>query len=463
MSSQVGLIGLGTMGTSLARNIASRSYKVSVWNRTYEKVTAFVDEFGDESFYAPKNFEDFINSLETPRRIIVLLPAGEATEKTLEQLAGVLDKGDAVLDGANQHFMESQVFQEMMAAKGINLLSCGISGGEEGALKGPSMMPGGPRKGWELFEPILSASAATDFSGGSCVAYMGSQGAGHYVKMVHNGIEYAEMQMLAESYKLLHDVYRLGHEEIADIYEKWNQGALGSYLTEISVEVLRKKEDGKDLLDLILDRAGQKGTGRWTSEEALALGVPTPSITGAVFMRGFSADKNTRTELDPHFQRNTQTPNLTVFDVVGHLEKALLAARISNFEQGFALLRAADEAYEFGLNFPEIVRVWQGGCIIRSKVLKDMHVAFLENSQSLYFTKFAQTILKDAAVSWRVIVQLATEQSIPMLSLNGALTHFQAYTQSRSSANFIQGLRDCFGAHTYERVDKEGSFHSDWS
>ncbi|MFT7184154.1 MAG: 6-phosphogluconate dehydrogenase [Oceanicoccus sp.] len=462
MSSQIGLIGLGTMGKSLARNIASRGYKVSVWNRTYAKVTSFVDEFGADKFYAPQNFEDFINSIEVPRKIILLLPSGEATEKTIEQLAGILDAGDSVMDGANQHFMDSQAFQEMMTSKGIHLLSCGVSGGEEGALKGPSMMPGGPIEAWNLFEPILSAAAAEDFSGGACVAYMGEKGAGHYVKMVHNGIEYAEMQMLAEAYKLLHDVYRLSHDEIADIFEEWNAGDLASYLTEISVEVLRKKEEGKDLLDLILDKAGQKGTGRWTSEEALVLGVPTPSITGAVFMRAFSADKSVRTRIEEHFPSISQAPNMTISEAASHLEKALLAARVSNFEQGFALLRAADEAYGFNLNLSEIVRVWQGGCIIRSKVLKDMHAAFKENTDSLYFSGFAQKIINEGLSSWRLIVQLATAQSVPMLSLSGALTHFEAYSQGRGSANFIQGLRDNFGAHTYERVDKEGSFHSKW-
>lgn len=459
MPSNLGLIGLGTMGKAFARNLASREFTLSVWNRTQERITEFVNEFGSEFFYAPSSFEDFINSLESPRKIITFLPAGEPTETVLEQLADLLDPGDVIMDAANQHFMESHYFQDMLNEKGIHLLSCGVSGGEEGALKGPSMMPGGSSEAWSLFEPILIPAAAEDFKGGACVAYMGAAGAGHYVKMVHNGIEYAEMQMLAEAYKILKEIFKLSHGEIADIFNRWNQGPLASFLVEISVDVLKKKEEGQDLLDLILDKAGQKGTGRWTSEEALALGVPTPSITGAVFMRGFSASKSERVDLEPLYPLERSMPNMTVNEVVTHLENALLASRISNFEQGFALLRAANTQYEFGLNFSEIVRVWQGGCIIRSEVLKDM----AHPERSLYSSEFAQTILMDAHESWKAMVQLGTDQSIPILALSGALTHFEANRQSRSSANFIQGLRDRFGAHTYERVDKEGSFHSDWS
>jgi len=462
MPSNLGLIGLGTMGKSLARNIASRGYTVSLWNRTKEKITAFVDEFGSDQFYEPSSFEDFIQSIERPRRLIVLLPAGQATESVIRDLSEVLDPGDVVLDGANQNFSDSQAYQEIMNAKGIDLLSCGISGGEEGALKGPSMMPGGSKEAWNLFSEVLSAVAAEDFNGAACVSYMGAGGAGHYVKMVHNGIEYAEMQMLAEVYKFLRDVYHLSHEEISDIYEQWNAGALRSFLVEISVEVLRKKEEGQDLLDLILDKAGQKGTGRWTSQEALALGVPTPSITGAVFMRAFSANKTERVNLELHFDLKKLRPNMTVNEMVKHLEKALICSRIANFEQGFALLRAADQAYEFNLNFSEIVRVWQGGCIIRSQVLKDMHEFFLVKNENLYFADFAQKSLKEGYSSWKLVAQLMVEHSIPSLAINGALTHFEASSQSRSSANFIQGLRDCFGAHSYERVDKEGKFHSQW-
>jgi len=459
MPSNLGLIGLGTMGKAFARNLASRGFTLSLWNRTQERITDFVSDFGDEFFYEPSSFEDFINSLEAPRKIVVFLPAGEATESTLKQLSELLDKGDVIMDAANQHFLESQYFQDMLSEKGVHLLSCGVSGGEEGALKGPSMMPGGSNEAWELFKPILVPAAAEDFSGGACVAYMGERGAGHYVKMVHNGIEYAEMQMLAEAYKILKEVFRLPHDEIADIFEGWARGPLGSFLVDISVDVLRKKEDGQDLLDLIQDKAGQKGTGRWTSEESLRLGVPTPSITGAVFMRGFSAEKSDRVKLEPSFSLDRPMPNMTVNEVVTHLGQAMLAARVSNFEQGFALLRAANKEYEFNLNFKEIVRVWQGGCIIRSVMLKEMG----EPSKSLYSMEFAQRILMEAHSSWRAMVQLGTDQSIPMLALNGALTHFEASRQSRSSANFIQALRDRFGAHSYERLDKEGSFHSDWS
>ena len=459
----LGLIGLGVMGKALARNIASHGFTVSVWNRSYDKIPAFVQEFGEDSFYAPKDFEDFVESLEKPRKVILMVPAGPATQAVIDQLLPVLEPGDCIMDGGNAHFKETEALQAQLSAKGLHFLGCGVSGGEEGALRGPSIMPGGNPEAWEAFEDVLKAIAAEDFSGKSCVSYMGHGGAGHYVKMVHNGIEYAEMQMLAEAYELLKALYKLSHDEIADIFAQWNEGRLASFLVEISVDILRRKEDGQDLLKLILDQAGQKGTGRWTSEEALALGVPVPSIAGAVFMRGFSAAKAERQALEPLYPKMEQAPQMVLTDFVKHLEQALFAARIANFEQGFALLRAANEAYNFGLNFPETVRIWQGGCIIRSAILKDMHSAFTGQVQNLYFTDFAHTAMVEAQKSWRRIVAMGVEHSIPVHVLAAGLTHFEASRQGRSSANFIQGLRDRFGSHTYKRVDKDGTFHTDWS
>lgn len=463
MNSQVGLIGLGTMGAALARNIASRGFKVSVWNRSYEKVTDFVKEHGEELFYAPVNFEDFIESIERPRKIIMLVPAGKATQGVLEKLGPILEKGDVVMDGGNSLFKVTEAYQQQLAKKDIHLLGVGISGGEEGALLGPSIMPGGDKEAWELFEPILSAIAAEDFNHKACVSYMGKAGAGHYVKMVHNGIEYAEMQMLAEAYDILSKLYKLQPVEIADVFQRWSEGRLGSFLVDISVDILRKMEDGKPLLDLILDKAGQKGTGTWTAQEALRLGVPIPSIAGAVAMRGLSANKEQRVELSKLYPIQEQSPNLLLSECVEHLEKALFASRISNFEQGFALLRAANIENDYDLNFPEIARIWQGGCIIRSTMLADIHDAYKQKVQSLYFTDFAHDAIVDAQKSWRRIVILATEHCIPISAISSGLTHFEAYRRSRLSANFIQGLRDRFGSHTYERIDKDGSFHTDWT
>ncbi len=463
MSSQVGLIGLGTMGAALAQNIASRGFKVSVWNRSYEKVTDFVKKHGDEKFYAPENFEDFIESIEQPRKIIMLVPAGKATKDVLEKLGPVLEKGDVVMDGGNALFRVTESYQNQLLKKDIRLLGVGISGGEDGALHGPSIMPGGDKEAWDIFEPILSAIAAEDFNHKACVSYMGKGGAGHYVKMVHNGIEYAEMQMLAEAYDILTKLYKVQPLEIAEIFKKWSEGRLSSFLVDISVDVLQKEEGGRPLLDLIMDKAGQKGTGTWTVQEALRLGVPVPSIAAAVFMRGISTNKDQRVELAELYPMQDRTPNLLLSECVDHLEKALFATRIANFEQGFALLRAANIENDYDLNFPEIARVWQGGCIIRSSILADVHDAYKQKVQNLYFTDFAHDAIVDAQKSWRRIVMLATEHCLPISSISGGLTHFEAYRRSRLSANFIQGLRDRFGSHTYERIDKDGSFHTNWT
>lgn len=458
MTTQLGLIGLGTMGQGLARNIASHGYTLSLWNRTQEKITEFTQEFGTENFYAPKDFEDFIQSIERPRRIIIMVPAQGPTRAIIDQLTPLLEKDDIILDGGNAHFRDTVSYQKELEAKGIHFLGTGISGGEEGALKGPSIMPGGSEHAWNSFKEILQSIAAEDFNGKACVAHMGSGAAGHYVKMVHNGIEYAEMQALAETYDILHTLYKLPHDEIADIFENWNRGTLDSFLTEISVDVLRAKEEGKELLDLILDRSAQKGTGRWTSEEALALGIPTPSITGAVFSRALSSQLEARKELAKTQPRQEKPPKLTVSQITKHLEAALLAARILNFEQGFQLLRAADQEYQFNLNFTEITRIWQGGCVIRCELLKNISAVFSEGQKSLITKELLEPVK-----SLRLITQAMAQHALPSSAFAGCLNYYDAMTRERLPANFIQGLRDRFGSHTYERVDKPGKFHTNWN
>ena len=451
MKSKIGLIGLGTMGSALARNLASKGFKVTLWNRTHEKMQEFVKEHGEENFHVPKSFEGFVESLEWPRKIIIMVPAGEPTMQILKQLAPVLGEEDVIIDAGNAIFRVTEVYQKQLESKGIHLLGIGVSGGEEGALKGPSIMPGGDEEAYDEVEPILSSIAAEDFNGKACDSYMGKGGAGHYVKMVHNGIEYAEMQMLAEAYDLLKNLYKLKNEEIADIFANWNEGRLNSYLTEISVEVLKKTEGNAPLLDLILDEAGQKGTGQWTSQESLALGIPAGAITGSVFMRYASANKEKRTELAKLYPKKIETPNMLVSEFAEHLEKALFASRISNFEQGLALLRAADIEHKFGLNIQEILRIWQGGCIIRCEVLKEMQ----KENQNLYLAEFAHKAITEAQKSWRLVVQVATEHSIPMTAISGSLTHFEAARSEQLPANFIQGLRDHFGSHGYKRTDEK--------
>ncbi len=462
MKSSVGLIGLGTMGAALARNIASRGVQISVWNRSRDKMAEFAEKFSNENFCIPSDFEEFIESLDKPRKIILMVPAGDAMNSVMNTLLGFLEAGDTVMDGGNSHFRDTEIYQRELSAKGINFLGTGISGGEIGALKGPSIMPGGSKEAWQAFEPILNAISAEDFSGKACVSYMGSAGAGHYVKMIHNGIEYAELEMISEAYDFFHSIYRLKNDEIADIFSKWNDGKLSSYLTDITVNVLRQKDGDHNLIDLISDKAGQKGTGLWTGEESLHLGVPALSITSAVYMRILSSNKDSRIELNKFYPKHEEVPNMIVPELVDHFEKALLMTRLINFEQGFEILRAADLQYKFGLNLAEISRIWQGGCIIRNTLLKEIHEAFILRNDSLYHSEFAQELIKDCEKSLRIILGISVKYGLPMIAFSSALTHFDTSRRISLPTNLIQGMRDFFGAHGYERIDRDGKFHTDW-
>jgi 6-phosphogluconate dehydrogenase len=464
MFSQVGVMGLGTMGRALARNLMSRGIKTSIWNRTQSKIDEFAADHPGPALHAPNSFEDFLNHLERPRKIIVMVDAGEATQSVLMHLLQVLEPGDMVMSGANEIFKVTEIQQSFLAQKGIHLLGVGVSGGEEGALKGPSLMPSGSQEAWHGFETILKSIAADDFKGKACVSYFGQGGAGHYIKMVHNGIEYAEMQMLSEAYDMLKTWYKLPHTEIAQIFKQWNKGPLNSFLTQCAVDVLERKENGQDLLDLIVDKSGQKGTGTWTSQEGLRLGVPIPSLTNAVFMRGISANFAERQVLSKVYQPEANCPNELLSSFVDHLEKALQSTRLANFEQGFALLRAANVDMKQEWDFSEIVRVWQGGCIIRCEILRELHDFFLENrgGKNLYEASFAQNLLKESLKSWRYVVALAAQHGVPVLGISSALAYFEAQSRKRLPANLIQGLRDRFGSHGYERFDEEGHFHTTW-
>lgn len=464
MPSQVGLIGLGTMGAALARNLASRGYKVSVWNRTHQRVTDFIQLYGEGSFYGAEHVEDFVESLEQPRKIILMLPAGAPTEEVLNILLPALAEGDVLMDGGNAHFKDTERFQSELKERGVLFLGTGISGGERGALIGPSLMPGGPEEAWRLFEPILSKIAAEDFEGKACVAYMGQNGAGHCVKMVHNGIEYAEMQAFAEAYDLLSSLYKLSQEEVAAIFERWKHGALESFILDISIDLLKKRElTGEFLLPHILDKAGQKGTGLWTSQEALDLGVPTPSITAAVFARGLSQEKDRRVALAPLLASPEFAPSVLLADFVTALEQALILARLSHFAQGLELLKAADKEYGFGLNLGEILRVWQGGCIIRARILKELRAAVVEHAERhLFEDPRLQVQIKAQASALRTVVATAAPRGVPLLVLSADLAYLESYRRAILPAHFIQGLRDRFGLHGFERTDCPGTFHGDW-
>ncbi len=462
MSSQLGLMGLGTMGSALARNLASRGFHVSVWNRSPEKTEDFIRHFGESGFTGSPSLEEFVESLEKPRKIILMVPAGGPVEELLQDLLPLLELGDAVMDGGNEHFRDTERFQESYITKGVLLLGCGISGGEEGALKGPSLMPGGDPQAWESFRPFLEAIAAEDFFGKACVSYMGKGGAGHFVKMIHNGIEYAEMQMLAEIYDVLKNLFRLSNDEIAEVFNDWNESELNSYLLQASVDVLKQKEADLFLLDVISDEAGQKGTGVWTVEEALKLGVAAPSITEALFIRMLSNQTHVRRPLHAQFKEEAPVPNQTVGNFTELAEKALLHLRLAHFDQGFSLLREGNAYYEFGIDLSEVARIWQGGCIIRSKILAPLNSALKEPADSLFLYGFAETIFKEGLPALRQILSLTTGLGFATPVMSAGLQYIETLKRDRLPTTFIQALRDRFGSHGYQRIDREGVFHSQW-
>lgn len=465
-NADVGLLGLGVMGSSLARNIHSRGYKVSVYNRTQEVTDEYIAKYGDDNLAGYPSLEEFVASLKAPRKVIIMVP-DKAVDPVLRQLAEVLDEGDLVMDGANAYFKDTIRRQEMMAENGIGLLGTGVSGGEEGALNGPSLMPSGAHDVYQAFAPILADIAAKDFAGGPCVSYIGDGAAGHYVKMVHNGIEYGDMQLLAEAYTLLRFVGGLEMEELADVFKKYGQGKMASFLVDILVDIFEKKDDqGNDgyLLDYILDKAGQKGTGRWTAMEALELGVPLGTVMAAVNGRNLSAQKELRVRL--------AGGNNDVFKTVEGMDKerlvlmvenALYGAKISAYAQGYALLQAAEAEYNFGLDLAEISRIWQGGCIIRADLLRMFTEVWQEDAaKHLFEFESVREQMLPTVDDWQALIGLAAQTGVPVPGLSSAIGYVDGMFTSVGSATLIQAMRDHFGAHTFERTDREGKFHAEW-
>ncbi len=467
-SSKIGLIGLAVMGQNLARNIASQNFKVSVYNRTTETMTSFIEAHGSDNLVGQADLKEFVESLESPRKIIVMVKAGRPVDLVISSLLPLLDKGDTIIDCGNSHFPDTIRREKELSEQSIHFIGCGVSGGEEGALKGPSLMPGGNKKVWSELEPIFTAIAAKDFSDKPCVTYLGNDGAGHYVKMVHNGIEYAVMQMMAEAYDVLSKSFGLTAPQIADIFEKYNEGKLQSFLFEIAVPILRQKDDLAEgyLLDKILDKAGQKGTGRWTAIEGMERGVDISTIVQAVNARIVSSRKDFRTELATKYDNPSvgkQLPTEALEEIIKELESALYAGMLLSYAQGFDLLRAAAEEMKWDLNYAEIARIWEGGCIIRAQILNTLHAAFEKSNNAPLWT--IEDIVADLQESWgslRTVTILGAQSGAPMPSLSAALSSFEGMSSARTSANFIQGLRDSFGAHTYKRTDREGTFHTEW-
>lgn len=468
MSQEIGVIGLGVMGKNLAFNIESKGFSVSVYNRSYEKTENMLAEAKGRRIAGFRSLEEFVASLERPRKILLMVQAGEATDLTLKQLLPLLEKGDLVIDGGNAYYQDTRRRSEECEREGILFLGMGVSGGEEGALHGPSLMPGGARKAYQLVERILMAIAAKA-EGTPCVAYMGPDGAGHYVKMVHNGIEYGDMQLISEAYDILTRGLRLTAEELAEVFSDWNRGELDSYLIQITADILRKKdpETGNPLVEMILDRAGQKGTGRWTSQSALELGVPLSVITESVFARNLSAQKEERVKAShlikgPSIGNPPQGEERTA--LVEDVRRALYASKIISYAQGFAQLKAASEAFNWNLDYRNIAMIWRGGCIIRARFLQNIMDAFEQDADlpSLLFYPYFRQVLEEYQSSWRRVVSFAVMHGIPAPAFASALAYFDSYRTERLPANLIQAQRDYFGAHTYERIDREGIFHTEW-
>ncbi|ONP03812.1 phosphogluconate dehydrogenase (NADP(+)-dependent, decarboxylating) [Burkholderia cenocepacia] len=465
----IGVIGLAVMGRNLALNIESRGYAVSVFNRSREKTDELIAEFPGRNLVPTYTLEEFVASLETPRRILMMVKAGEATDATIASLKPLLEKGDVLIDGGNTHFTDTIRRNQELAQSGLHFIGTGVSGGEEGALRGPSIMPGGQRDAYDLVEPILKQIAAKAPSDGEpCVAYMGPDGAGHYVKMVHNGIEYGDMQLIAESYSVLKDVAGLTNDELGAVYTEWNQGELDSYLIEITSKIFGKKDEetGKHLVDVILDRAAQKGTGKWTSQNALDLGVPLPLITESVFARVLSSLKTERVAASKILSGPAAAP----FDgdraaFVEAVRRALYLSKVISYAQGFAQLRTASEEYGWNLDLGTIAKIFRAGCIIRARFLQKITDAYAKDPAlaNLLLDPYFKDIAANYQTALRDVVVAAVKAGVPVPAFASAVAYFDSYRSERLPANLVQAQRDFFGAHTFERTDKPGSLHANWS
>jgi 6-phosphogluconate dehydrogenase len=465
--SDIGLIGLAVMGENLVLNMESKGFSVSVYNRTTEVTEKFAANRGaGKNILATRSIEEFVGSLAKPRKMMIMVKAGAAVDAVIDQLLPYLDKGDVVIDGGNSLYSDTERREAALSAKGFNYLGIGVSGGEEGALKGPSLMPGGTKEAWDIVSSIYRKIAA-QVDGEPCCRYMGPGGAGHYVKMVHNGIEYGDMQLICEAYAILRDVLGLNADELHEVFDTWNKGDLDSFLIEITANIFRRKdpETGKALVDVILDKAGQKGTGRWTLQSAIEQAVVISTINAAVEARVLSSMKEQRVRASkqlpapPQFQYDGDRQKL-----VDSVRDALYASKIISYAQGFTLFAAAGKHYNWSLNFGDIATIWRGGCIIRAKFLNRIKEAFDRSPQleNLMLDPFFSSLLEGNQANWRHAVSIAVQAGVAVPAFSASLAYFDSYRQERLPANLLQAQRDYFGAHTYERIDKPGSFHTEW-
>ncbi len=457
-----GMIGLGVMGRNFLLNVAEHNFSAAGLDLDPGKAEALNQESGDLPVRGFTDTRAFVKALARPRRIMLLVPAGKVVDQVIADLRPFLQKGDLLIDGGNSHYEDTTRRMKSLQEEGLRFLGVGVSGGAEGARRGPSIMPGGDPEAYTLVQPILEGVAAK-VEGEPCVAYMGEGAAGHFVKMVHNGIEYAMMQLIAEAYDLLRRAGGLSNAEIQQTFDHWNQGALRSFLIEITADIFAQKEkdSGEDLIDLILDKAKQKGTGKWTSQAAMDLGIPIPTIDSAVSMRGISSFKSLRTEAPVLAPTKDSMP---ADELIAPLEEALHAGFIVAYAQGLHLLVEASREYGYGLKPKEIAKIWRGGCIIRADMLEDIRQAFDKQPEleNLMFAPHFSAILLKALPSARAVVKEAIDRGLPVLALASALHYVEAFHSPTLPLNLVQAQRDYFGSHTYERVDKKGTFHTDW-
>lgn len=464
---QMGVIGLGVMGMNLALNIESKGYSTSVYDYWTDRTDEFINkEAKDKKILGTSSIENFVDSLEVPRKILLMVKAGETTDSVIRSLVPHLQKGDIIIDGGNTLFKDTNRRAASLKELGFHFIGTGVSGGEEGARFGPSIMPGGSKEAYEQVKPIFDAISAK-VDGIPCSAYMGPEGAGHYVKMVHNGIEYGDMQLISEAYFILKHALGLKAQELHEIFSDWNKGELNSYLIEITSDIFTKVDDetGSPLVDLVLDVAGQKGTGKWTSQNALDLGVSLPIITEAVFARFISSIKEERvaaSKLLKGPETKTYTGDRT--DLIEAIRKALYMSKICSYAQGFAQMRAASEEYNWKIPYGDIAIIFRGGCIIRAQLLHEIKSAFDRKADlpNLLLDPYFQTVVGEYHNSLRKVLSLAIDQGIPVPAFSSALAYYDSYRSETLPANLIQAQRDYFGAHTYQRIDQEGTYHTEW-
>ena len=467
-----GLIGLAVMGENLALNVESRGYKMAVYNRSTDKVDNLINgRAADKNFVGCHTLEDLVANLARPRKVMMLVKAGPAVDTIIDNLIPLLDEGDIIIDGGNTHFSDTERRTKYVEEKGLQFIGTGVSGGEEGALKGPSMMPGGSESAWPAVEPIFKAIAAKVGPEGDipCCEWVGPRGAGHYVKMVHNGIEYGDMQLICEAYHMLSEAGGLSNDELYDVFDEWNRGDLQSYLIEISRDIFSVADDQGDgfLVDKVLDKAGAKGTGKWMSQLALDLGVPSTLVTTAVYARSLSAQKEARVRAESVLNGPEADAALSDEDkknLIDDVRQALYASKIVSYAQGFVQLQYAAKEHDWPLNYGDCALLWRGGCIIRAQFLDRIKEAFDEdpNLENLLLHPYFTDAVHNAQAAWRRVVVKATELGIPVPAFSTALAYYDSYRRGRLPANLLQAQRDYFGAHTFERTDAEGVFHAEW-